>query len=81
MAKDDRVRFIGLTELTDKTINAYTKPISLAELQQSYNFIVLSYGCSLDRQLPLKNEENYVGSNILSARAFVSWYNGHPESS
>lgn len=42
-----------------------------------YDAIVFAYGASKDKTLNLPGEE--TTSNIISARAFVGWYNGLPE--
>lgn len=52
--------------------------IPLSSLLPSYDAIILSYGASLDRSLSLPGETTL--SNVLSARHFVNWYNGHPSS-
>ncbi|KAJ3395216.1 hypothetical protein HDU92_006113 [Lobulomyces angularis] len=52
------------------------KDISLSDLQEAYNFTVLAYGSEKDNELYIKNEHS---KNVFSARAFVGWYNGHPE--
>ncbi|KAK9767287.1 NADPH-adrenodoxin reductase [Basidiobolus ranarum] len=52
------------------------KDISVSELKDTYDGIVLSYGASEDRVLNIKNEN---AGGVHSARAFVGWYNGHPD--
>ena len=49
--------------------------ISLNELREMYDIVVLSYGCESDR--PFDFIKNSKLKGILSAREFVSWYNGH----
>jgi adrenodoxin-NADP+ reductase len=49
--------------------------VSLRELRQLYDVVVLAYGCESDRSLSIPNAQNLEG--ILSAREFVNWYNGH----
>ena len=51
------------------------KDISLNELREMYDIVVLSYGCESDR--PFDFIKNSKLKGILSAREFVSWYNGH----
>ncbi|ORY04847.1 nucleotide-binding domain-containing protein [Basidiobolus meristosporus CBS 931.73] len=52
------------------------KDISVDELKDTYDGVVLSYGASEDRVLNIKNEHV---EGVYSARSFVGWYNGHPE--
>lgn len=52
------------------------RDISLKELQDLYDVVVLAYGCESDRKLGIQGE-NLKG--IFSAREFVAWYNGHPD--
>lgn len=49
--------------------------ISLQELRQIYDIVVLAYGCESDK--PFDFIKNSKLEGILSAREFVSWYNGH----
>lgn len=49
--------------------------VSVAELRERYDLVVLSYGCQSDRKLQIPGESS---GGILSAREFVAWYNGHP---
>jgi adrenodoxin-NADP+ reductase len=51
--------------------------VSLEELRQLYDVVVLAYGCESDRKLGIPGEDSIEG--ILSAREFVAWYNGHPD--
>lgn len=52
------------------------KDISLHELQNLYDIVVLAYGCESDRKLGLEGEDL---QGVFSAREFVAWYNGHPD--
>ncbi|XP_077979619.1 NADPH:adrenodoxin oxidoreductase, mitochondrial-like [Glandiceps talaboti] len=67
-AQNERFEFIG-----NVTVG---KDISVAELRDAYDAIVLSYGADDDRVLGIDGE-NLHGS--YSARSFVGWYNGLPE--
>lgn len=61
------VRFFGNVEIGND--------ISLKELQKRYHSVVLAYGCTSS-----DNKLNVPGSdlrNVISARQFVNWYNGH----
>lgn len=46
-------------------------------LKPHYDAILFSYGASEDRELGIPGED--ACKNVLSARAFVGWYNGLPE--
>jgi ferredoxin/flavodoxin---NADP+ reductase len=62
------VRFIGnVTVGTD---------ISVAELLEAYDAVVLTYGASRDRVMGIPGEE-LPGS--IAATDFVAWYCGHPD--
>lgn len=52
------------------------KDISLKDLRENYDAVVLATGSSLGRKLKIKGEEL---DNSLSAAEFVPWYNGHPD--
>ena len=65
----DRVSFVGNLEVG--------KDISLGDLRKCYNAVVLAYGSDEDRRLGLQGEESL--KYVDSARAFVNWYNGHPD--
>lgn len=67
VCNSDGVRFLGNV--------AVGRDVSVPELQQCYNAVVLAHGAEDDRQLGIENE-NCRG--VLSAREFVNWYNGHP---
>ncbi|CAN4110836.1 unnamed protein product [Withania somnifera] len=50
--------------------------ISLAELRELYDAVVLSYGAESDQALGIPGEDL---AGIYAAREFVWWYNGHPD--
>ncbi|KAJ0986060.1 hypothetical protein J5N97_004416 [Dioscorea zingiberensis] len=50
--------------------------VSLLELRQLYDVVVLAYGAESDRSLGIPGED--LGG-VYSAREFVWWYNGHPD--
>ena len=52
------------------------KDISLKDLREEYDAVVLSTGTSKGRKLGILGEE--LG-NSISAADFVPWYNGHPD--
>nr|GMD99588.1 NADPH:adrenodoxin oxidoreductase, mitochondrial isoform X1 [Ipomoea batatas]GME09181.1 NADPH:adrenodoxin oxidoreductase, mitochondrial isoform X1 [Ipomoea batatas] len=50
--------------------------VSLSELRDLYDVVVLCYGAESDRALGIPGEDL---AGIYSAREFVWWYNGHPD--
>jgi len=52
------------------------RDISLSELQNSYDAVVIAIGASIGKKLGIPGED-LVGS--ISAAQFVPWYNGHPD--
>lgn len=68
VAQQERVAFFGNV--------AFGSDVSLAELRNLYDVVVLAYGAESDRHLDIPGE-NLIG--IHSAREFVWWYNGHPD--
>ncbi|XP_054724022.1 NADPH:adrenodoxin oxidoreductase, mitochondrial-like [Uloborus diversus] len=68
VAQNERCNFYG-----NVTVG---KDVKLSELQDNYHAVVLAYGASQDRTLQIPGEES---KNVLSARSFVGWYNGHPD--
>jgi len=53
------------------------RDVSLKEMKEIYDVVVLAYGCESDRKLGIEGESWLKG--IYSAREFVAWYNGHPD--
>jgi adrenodoxin-NADP+ reductase len=49
--------------------------ITLLEIREEYNAVVLCYGAAQDRLLNIEGEDL---ANVISARRFVGWYNGVP---
>ncbi|CAI0543395.1 unnamed protein product [Linum tenue] len=68
VAQNDRCSFFGNVTLGSS--------ISLSELRNLYDVVVLAYGAESDRALGIPGEDL---SGIYSAREFVWWYNGHPD--
>ena len=68
VALTDNVRFVGNV--------AVGRDISIGELQQLYDAVVLATGAPNDRQLGLPGEEL---TNVFGSASFVGWYNGHPQ--
>ena len=50
--------------------------VSLKDLRDQYDVVVLSTGASIGRKLGIPGEDL---PNSLSAAQFVPWYNGHPD--
>ena len=67
-ARDPRVHFHGNVTLGHD--------ISLAELCERYDAVVLANGMAHDRPLDIPGADL---EGVLGAAAFVGWYNGHPE--
>ncbi len=68
VALSENVRFVG-----NVTIGS---DVSIAELQDLYDAVVLATGAPKDRDLGLPGED--LG-NVFGSAAFVGWYNGHPQ--
>ncbi|EPS70586.1 hypothetical protein M569_04174, partial [Genlisea aurea] len=68
VARNERCSFFGNVALGSS--------VTLAELRDLYNAVVLAYGAESDRSLGIPGE-GLVG--VHSAREFVWWYNGHPD--
>ena len=66
-ALSDNVRFVGNVMIG--------KDVSVAELQQLYDAVVIATGAPHDRKMDLPGED--LG-NVFGSAAFVGWYNGHP---
>lgn len=67
VALTDNVRFIGNISVG--------QDVSIAELQDLYDAVVLATGAPHDKTLGLQGEDL---ANIHGSAAFVGWYNGHP---
>jgi NADPH-dependent glutamate synthase beta subunit-like oxidoreductase len=67
-ALSDNVRFVG-----NVTVG---KDVTIPELQELYDAVVLATGAPKDRPLDIPGAE--LG-NVIGSAAFVGWYNGHPE--
>ncbi|KAH7511946.1 hypothetical protein FEM48_Zijuj12G0037700 [Ziziphus jujuba var. spinosa] len=68
VALNDRCSFFGNVTLGSS--------VSLSDLRQLYDVVVLAYGAESDRVLGIPGEDL---NGIYSAREFVWWYNGHPD--
>ncbi len=65
----DGVRFLGNVDVG--------VDVSVEELHQHYDAVIVAYGAAIDRRLGIPGEE-LAGS--FSATDFVAWYSGHPDS-
>jgi len=68
IAKEPNFRLFANVELG--------KDVSLKDLREQYDAVVLSTGASKGRKLVIPGEEL---ANSLSAADFVPWYNAHPD--
>lgn len=67
-ALNENVRFVG-----NVTVGS---DVSMDELRELYDAVVLATGAPNDRPLGIEGED--LG-NIFGSAAFVGWYNGHPQ--
>ena len=68
VALSDNVRFIGNVTIGED--------VSIAELQDLYDAVVLATGAPHDKPVGLPGENL---RNVFGSAAFVGWYNGHPQ--
>ncbi|MEK9644486.1 MAG: FAD-dependent oxidoreductase [Alphaproteobacteria bacterium] len=66
--QDERVRYLGNVEVG--------RDISIDELLEIYDAVVLAYGAPHDNKLGIEGENL---ANVYGSNAFVGWYNGHPD--
>ena len=64
----DNVRFVGNVTVGED--------VSIAELQQLYDAVVLATGAPNDKPAGISGE---ALDNVFGSAAFVGWYNGHPQ--
>ena len=67
-ALSSNVRFVGNVSVGDD--------ITVRELQELYDAVILATGAPNDRQLQLEGDDL---DNVFGSAAFVGWYNGHPK--
>ncbi|WAT18121.1 FAD-dependent oxidoreductase [Aurantiacibacter sp. MUD11] len=67
-ALTENVRFVGNV--------AVGRDITIAQLQELYDAVVLATGAPEDRELGIPGEDL---ANAFGSAAFVGWYNGHPK--
>ncbi|MEO8618793.1 MAG: FAD-dependent oxidoreductase [Sphingomicrobium sp.] len=68
VADTDGVRFVGNVGIGDS--------VSVEELVDLYDAVVLATGAPHDRKLGIEGEEL---AGVVGSAAFVGWYNGHPD--
>lgn len=68
VADDPQVRFVGNVAVGDA--------VSVAELRDLYDAVILATGAPHDRALAIPGEEL---PGVIGSAAFVGWYNGHPD--
>ena len=64
----DNVRFVGNIEIGDA--------LSVAELGELYDAVVLATGAGHDRPLGIPGADK---AGVIGSAAFVGWYNAHPD--
>jgi len=67
-ALTDRVAFYGNVEIG--------KDLTLAELRDMYDAVILAVGAPADRKLSIPGADK---KGVHGSAAFVGWYNGHPD--
>lgn len=67
-AHRDNVRFLGNVEMG--------RDLSLAELRDAYDAVILAIGAPVDRELGVPGEHQ---RGVVGSHPFTSWYNGHPD--
>ena len=68
VADDPQVRFVGNVGVGDA--------VSVAELRELYDAVILATGAPHDRALGIPGEDL---PGVIGSAAFVGWYNGHPD--
>jgi NADPH-dependent glutamate synthase beta subunit-like oxidoreductase len=64
----ENVRFVGNVSVG--------KDVSVSELQEHYDAVVLATGAPNDRPLGISGDDL---PGVIGSAAFVGWYNGHPD--
>ena len=67
-ALHDTVHYYGNVEVG--------RDVSMEELHQIYDAVVLAVGSPLDRKLGIPGEDK---AGVVGSASFVGWYNGHPD--
>jgi NADPH-dependent glutamate synthase beta subunit-like oxidoreductase len=67
-ASHENVNFYGNVELG--------RDVSLGELRENYDAVVLAVGAGSDRPVGIPGEDK---KGVFGSATFVNWYNGHPD--
>ena len=67
-AQNENVRYFGNVEVG--------RDVSIEELRDMYDAVVLAVGYPLDRALGIPGDDK---KGVYGAASFVGWYNGHPD--
>ncbi|MEM9683526.1 MAG: FAD-dependent oxidoreductase, partial [Pseudomonadota bacterium] len=67
-AQNENVRYFGNVEVGHD--------VSIEELRDMYDAVVLAVGYPLDRALGIPGDDK---KGVYGAASFVGWYNGHPD--
>ena len=67
-ASDERVNFYGDVDVGEA--------LSLDELREMYDVVVLAVGAAHDRRLGIPGEDK---PGVVGSASFVNWYNAHPD--
>ena len=67
-ASDERVNFYGDVDIGEA--------LSLDELREMYDAVVLAVGAAHDRKLGIPGEDK---AGVVGSASFVNWYNAHPD--
>ncbi|KAM3550419.1 hypothetical protein ARSEF4850_008351 [Beauveria asiatica] len=80
IASSSNFRFLGNVAVgsTSEPSSSDQCRIELQQLLRNYDSVLLAYGASEDKKLGIPGESTLQG--IYSARQFVGWYNGLPDS-
>lgn len=68
VALSENVRFVGNVQVG--------RDVTVAELQERYDAVVLATGAPIDRSLDIPGSDL---PGVVGSAAFVGWYNGHPD--
>jgi len=68
VAEEAQVRFVGNVGIGEA--------VSIGELKDLYDAVILAIGAPHDRKLGIEGEEL---RGVVGSAAFVGWYNGHPD--
>ena len=72
----DVAKYPGFNYIGNVPIGDEPNQLPLTSLAPHYDAVLFAYGASKDKRLNIPGEDL---NNVVSARAFVGWYNGLPE--